>query len=201
MDPEFLLQVNGERISSRQIDELIGIARGLVADDAINQAEIEFLQRWLAANVHVSGHPLISTLYRRINEVLADGFLDDDEKAELLDTLGRFSNRDFEIGESLKATTLPLDSPAPTLTFAGLRYCFTGDFVFGRRNECENAVRERGATVGGIAQKTNVLVIGTYATDSWKHSSFGNKILRACEWRDQGHPIAIVCEEHWVKHL
>lgn len=34
-----------------------------------------------------------------------------------------------------------------------------------------------------MAQKTNVLVIGVYATESWKHSSFGNKILKAVEWR------------------
>jgi hypothetical protein len=34
---EFYNQVDGDRIASRQIDELIGIARGLVADDQINQ--------------------------------------------------------------------------------------------------------------------------------------------------------------------
>lgn len=60
---------------------------------------------------------------------------------------------------------------------------------------------ERGAKAGSIAQKTNVLVIGVYATESWKHSSFGNKILQAVEWRDQGFPISIVPEEHWASHL
>jgi hypothetical protein len=51
---EFYNRVGGDRIASRQIDELIGIARGLVADDQINQAEVEFLQKWLAANLHIS---------------------------------------------------------------------------------------------------------------------------------------------------
>ena len=201
MDDEFLNRVGGERISSRQIDELIGISRGLVADNQINQAEIEFLQKWLAVNVSVSGHPLIARLYKRINDVMADGILDDEEKIELLDTLNKFSNRDFELGESLKSTSLPLCDPTPALVFEGQRYCFTGTFTFGRRNECEKEAIERGATVGSIAQKTNVLVIGEYATESWKHSSFGNKILQAVEWRDQGFPISIVSEAHWVKHL
>jgi len=203
MDDLFLNQVGGDRIriSSRQIDELIGIARGLVADDRINQAEIEFLQKWLAVNVEISSQPLIRVLYNRVNQVLADGIADDEEKAELLDTLNRFSNRDFELGEPLKATTLPLCTPAPSLGFAGLRYTFTGTFNYGQRKHCEAVVIERGATAGGIAQKTNVLVIGVYATESWKHSSFGNKILQAVEWREQGFPISIVSEEHWVAHL
>lgn len=201
MDDEFLNRVGNERISSRQMDELIGLSRGLVADDQINQREVEFLQKWLVANLSVSGHPLIHRLYQRIDQILADGIVDDEEKTELLDTLNRFSNRDFELGETLKSTTLPLCTPAPRLTFDGQRYCFTGTFNYGRRKECEKSVMDRGGLVGGVSQKTNVLVIGVYATESWKHSSFGNKIIQAAEWRDQGVPITIVSEAHWTQHL
>jgi hypothetical protein len=42
---EFCNRVGGDRIASRQIDELIGLARGLVADNHINQAEVKFLQK------------------------------------------------------------------------------------------------------------------------------------------------------------
>jgi len=201
MDEVSLNRLGGDRITARQIDELIGLARGLVADGAINLAEVEFLQKWLAANSHISEQPIMRRLYGRVGEILADGVVDDDEKAELLDTLNRFSNRDFELGETLKATTLPLCDPAPRLQFAGQRYCFTGTFNFGQRKHCEAAVTERGAMAGGITQKTNVLVVGLYATDSWKHSAFGNKIVQAAEWRDAGIPIAIVSEEHWAGHL
>lgn len=151
--------------------------------------------------MEVSQQPLIRMLYRRVDDALADGITDEDEKVELLDTPSRFANQDFEIGEPLKATTLPLCQPAPVLTFPGLRYTFTGTFNYGQRKHCEAAVIERGAAVGRIAQKTNVLVIGTYVTQSWKHSSFGNKISQAVEWREQGYPISIVSEEHWVSHL
>jgi NAD-dependent DNA ligase len=201
MDDAFLNRVGRDRIAHRQIDELIGIARGLIADGAINQAEVEFLQKWLAANAVISDQPIIRVLYRRVTEALADGMVDDEEKAELLDTLSRFSSGDFELGEVLKATSLPLCDPPPQLTFAGQRYCFTGTFNYGQRKHCEQAVIERGATAAGISQKTNVLVIGIYATESWKHSSFGQKIMMACEWRDHGIPIAIVSEPHWVNHL
>ncbi|MES2173146.1 MAG: BRCT domain-containing protein [Pseudomonadota bacterium] len=190
-----------DRITSRQIDELVGLARGIAADGKINQAEVEFLQKWLAANMAISGQPLIRNLYNRINGVLADGIAEEDECRDLLDTLNSFSNRDFELGEVLKSTSLPLCDPAPLLAFTGYRYCFTGTFNFGGRKECERAVEVRGGAAGSLTQKTNVLVIGMYATESWKHSSFGNKILKAVDLREDGVPISIVSEDHWARHL
>ena len=201
MDSTTYNRLGGDRITSRQIDELIGIARGIAADGNINQAEVEFLQKWLAANMAVSDQPFVKVLYQRVGEILADGVADADERIELLDTLNRFSNRDFELGEVLKPTSLPLSDPLPTLDFSGRLYCFTGTFNFGQRKHCEQAIADRGGFSSGLTQKVQYLVIGAYATDSWKHSSFGNKILQACEWRDRGVPISIVSEEHWVKHL
>ncbi len=200
-DSRLLNRLSGPRIQSRQIDELIGLARGIAADGKLNQAEAEFLQKWLAANVDISDQPVVQVLYERINDVLADGWLDDDESRTLLGTLNEFSNRDFELGEVLKATTLPLCDPAPDLTFADRRYCFTGTFNFGGRSACEAAVAQRGGWTGSLTRDTNTLVIGVYATDSWKHSSFGNKIIKACDMRDAGIPISIVSEEHWARYL
>jgi NAD-dependent DNA ligase len=155
---EFYNRVGGDRIVSRQIDELIGIARGLVADDHINQAEVEFLQKWLAANLHISDQPVVRVLYKRITEMLGDGIIDDDEKSELLETLNQFSNRDIAgLGEILKSTSLPLDDPEPALTFAGRRYCFTGTFNFGCRKDCEHAVEKLGAEVRSLTLKLKAL--------------------------------------------
>lgn len=200
-DPELLNSFGRERISSRQIDELTGLARGLCADRVLNEAEVEFLQGWLAANMVVSGNPIIATLYDRVAEVLADGVADPDERQELLQALEDFSGNDIELGETLKSTTLPLCNPVPDLTFAGQAYCFTGTFSYGGRSQCEQAVVERGGTCGSLTRKTNVLVIGVYATESWKHSAFGHKIVKACEMRDSGIPISIVSEEHWTRFL
>ena len=72
---------------------------------------------------------------------------------ELLETLNRFVHRDFELGESLKATSLPLNDPEPDLVFPEHRYCFTGTFTFGQRKQCEQAVIDRGGTAGSLTQK------------------------------------------------
>lgn len=206
MNPEpknqaFCNRVGDERIASRQIDELIGLARGIAADGSVNQREAEFLQKWLAANAEIANEPIIRTLYHRINEVLSDGILDDEEALDLLSTLNAFARRDFELGEMMKPTSLPLCDPAPELSFAGRSYCFTGTFVFGKRPNCEQAVVDRGGVCGNLTMKTDVLVIGAYATESWKYSSYGNKIEKACNWRDAGKPICIVSENHWTLHL
>lgn len=200
-EEEFHNRVGGERIQSRQIDELIGLCRGMAADGAINQLEAEFLQKWLAANLAISGQPVIQTLYQRVSEVLSDGHLADDEARDLLSTLDQLSSRDIEHGEVLKSSDLPLCDPAPHLTFQGRTYCFTGTFNFGRRAECEKAVSAKGAQCGSLTKKTDVLVVGVYVTESWKHSSFGSKIIKACEMRDAGVPISIVSETHWQQYL
>ena len=201
MEEALCNRLGGDRIASRQIDELIGIARGVAADGALNQAEVEFLQKWLAANLSISDQPVIRTLYDRVADILRDGVADADECAELLDTLNCFANRDFELGEVLKSTSLPLCNPPPELDFAERTYCFTGTFNYGKRRDCERAVAERGALCGGLSLRTNYLIVGVYATESWKHSSMGNKIVKACAWRDEGVPIAIVSEEHWTRYL
>ena len=41
---------NTKPMADRQIDQLIGLAQGIVADGIVNQAEAETLQNWLRAN-------------------------------------------------------------------------------------------------------------------------------------------------------
>ncbi len=197
----FYNRVSADRITSRQIDELIGIARGLCADGTLNEQEVEYLQKWLACNAAISDQPIIRTLFDRTNAILADGMITQDERADLFDTLNSLAERDFELGEVLKPTTLPLCDPVPDISFAGRRFAFTGTFNFGQRKDCERAVIERGGMAGGLVQTTDFLVIGAYATESWKHSSMGTKIIKACDWRDQGISVAIVSEQHWSAYL
>lgn len=200
-DDAFYNRVGAKRISNRQVDELIGLARGLCADQIINLAEVEFLQKWLAFNTSISNEPMIATLYERVSEVLSDGAVSEDECAQLFSTLNAFSNTDFELGEAMKSSKLPLCHPAPLLRFIDRSYCFTGKFQFGARQNCHDAVVERGGVIAALTQQTDVLVIGYYATESWKHSAYGDKIRRAVEMREYGVPIAIVSEEHWTQSL
>jgi NAD-dependent DNA ligase len=201
MDIERINRFNRARIDDRQIDELIGISQGLIADGVITQEEAEFLQKWLVRNTAAHTNPVIGGLLHRINDILSDQHLDPEEARELLETLSGIVGGDHELGELQKSSNLPLDNPAPPLIFEDRRYCFTGTFLFGSRKQCEAAVWERGGDAGSLTMSTDYLVIGSYATDSWAHSSFGRKIEKAVGFRQKGHPICIVSESHWIEHL
>jgi NAD-dependent DNA ligase len=191
-------RLGGPRIMQRQIDEMVGLARGLCADGFINEAEVLFLQKWLAANAAISDQPLMRTLYHRVDEILSDGAVSADECDELMATLCAFSNSDFELGEVLKSAKLPLCIPPPSVKFFRRQFCFTGDFGFGNRKQCQDAVIARGGEIANVTQKTDFLVVGTYATESWKHSNAGVKILEAVKLRESGFPIKLISESHWA---
>ena len=201
MNLSMLKRFNNKEIADRQVDTLVGLASGLVADGKIDRSEADALQKWLVANAAASSNPIVHNLLVRVTEMLADGVLDEEESAELLDVLVKFSGSDYEIGEVPKATTLPLCSPEPSIIVQGNRFCFTGTFAFGNRKACEAMITERGGSVGSIAKSTSYLVIGTYVTDSWIHESFGRKIEKAVSWKQEGMPLKIVSEEAWVKQL
>lgn len=190
-----------KRIAARQIDELIGLARGLAADGVINLAEVDYLRSWLAANAAITDHPVLTGLYDRVAETLEDDELGPEEAAELVVALNALSGAGFELGEVGKSCELPFCSPMPAILFQDRQFSFTGTFNYGSRKDCELSVVERGGRCGNVTRRTNVLVIGHYATESWMHSSFGDKIIRACELRQGGNPICIVSEEHWATHL
>jgi NAD-dependent DNA ligase len=202
MDNEaYLNQLSNDRLAARQIDELIGLARGLCADGVLNQLEVEYLQSWLASSVTASQQSLIVTLYHRIEHALSDGFLDEAEQQDLFDTLKSLTGDRIELGEVLKSSSLPLCNPAPTVEFPGRVFVFTGTFMIGQRKECERIVLERGGLCGSLTKNASYLVIGAYATESWRHSSMGAKIVKACQMRDDGVPIAVVSEAHWKSFL
>ncbi|WP_020407674.1 BRCT domain-containing protein [Hahella ganghwensis] len=192
-------QFNRKNIQDRQIDTLIGLSKGLIADGKVNQSEAEFLQTWLVQNRAASDNPIIINLLEKVSAMLEDGMLDEEESAELLGILRRVSGEDSCLGEAAKTTTLPIIDPMPPLIFEDHSFLFTGTCAFGSRKQCQEATRALGGLVStSVTKNLDYLVIGTYVTDSWVHETFGRKIEKAVEYRESGVPIAIVTEEHWA---
>ncbi len=78
--------MNTKPMADRQIDQLIGLAQGIVADGIVNQTEAEVLQNWLRANRRTNNLQ-VSRLLDLVEAALRDGVLDDDESRELHDAL------------------------------------------------------------------------------------------------------------------
>lgn len=192
-----------ERIDRRSAESLIGICAGLIADGTINQQEAEFLKLWIERHLAQLEDPVVNLLYRRVASMLADGILQPDEAAELLDMLKQLSGAPADLSRPYVApTTLPLNNPAPELAWEGRTFVFTGVMAYGLRKDCEQLVIERGAaTTSAVSRKVHFLVIGSIGNDQWLNSTYGTKIKKAVELRENGAPIALISEEHWQRAL
>ncbi len=196
---DIFTRFNRKNIQDRQIDTLIGLSKGIIADGKVDQVEAEFLLNWLAQNRQASDNPIILNLLEKVDLMLKDGILDKDESVELMSILKKISGENVVMGELAKTSTLPINDPMPSIVYKNKTFLFTGTCAFGTRKQCQDEVHR----LGGISAKSvtvtlDYLVLGTYVTDSWAHESFGRKIEKAMEYRDRGLPLVIITEEHWV---
>lgn len=199
IDP--FMQFNRKPVQDRQIDTLIGLAKGITADGIVNQQEAEFLLDWLTQNrVIIQDNPIFQGLFERVSTMLEDGVLDADEQRDLLSSLQSFSGKPSLSGEFIRTTDLPVNQPEPRVIFQDKRFLFTGTSAFGTRKQCAVEVEKRGGIVESfVVRRLDYLVLGAYVTPSWKHETYGTKIHKAMEYRDQkGLPLKIVTEQNWA---
>ena len=196
---DIFVRFNRKTIDDRHVDTLIGLSKGLLADGRIDLTEAQTLYQWLTQARASTRHPVILNLLGRVDEMFADGKLDSDESAELFSILRQVAGGPAEFGEVAKSSTLPICNPAPTIVFGGRNFLFTGTCAYGTRAQCQE-VTERlgGICAGSVTKKLHYLVLGSYVTDSWAHETFGRKIEKAMEYRQDGVQLAIVSEEHWA---
>lgn len=194
------LYVNQRRLENRTTDELIGIAKGIIADNAVNKDEATFLCQWLEENRCFADTFPFDVIFQRVDVILQDGIIDSNECTELLDLLKDLVGGNLIIENIASfASTLPLTKPCPCIEFENKNFCFTGKFIYGSRNDCSKATEEKGAFAqDSINKKLDYLVIGSIGSVDWKHSTFGKKILKAIEYNNGGTQIGIISEDDWI---
>jgi len=194
---------NRARRTERDLSELLGVAKGMLADGVVNEDEAKYLAAWTSNHPDATDKWPVSLILSRLKQYFSDGRIDDDERAELKELLGGLvgGTESVLLGYD-GATSLPLDYPPPLIIFERELYVFTGRFAYGPRRECEREVLTRGGGVSdGVTQETSFLVVGTFGSRDWVHTPYGRKILRAVELRNTGFAIRIVGEDHWADAL
>lgn len=181
---------------------LIGIVQGMLADNELNDREIAFLHQWLSNNDAIAAVWPGSVIAAQVAEILADSHVSETERQHLVDVLQQLVGGTLtELAESSHVSTLPMDK-VEVITITDKRFCLTGDFVFGPREICEAAITTRGGEVqAGITKKLNYLVIGGLGSREWKHGSFGTKVEKAMQYKQDGLPIVVVHEDVWASSL
>lgn len=185
-------------VKSAQV--LSGIITGIVADGQLHDMEVQLLSAWISSNPDVTQSWPGSAIAQHIAEVLQDGVITPDERSHLLETLQQMVGSDFsETGSATaEVAALPFDSDMPHALQAS-RVCLTGEFLYGTRNACEKLALKVGCIpVAAVSKKLHYLVVGTNVSPQWANTSYGLKIMRAMELRQEGHPIVIVREKDWL---
>jgi NAD-dependent DNA ligase len=188
-----------QAVGQRQIDELIGLCKGVLFDGAVSQNEADGLLNWLEANKAAASVWPGNALYARLHRALADGHLDGDEEKDLLaiimQTVAPTPKPNVPANQS---TALPLDDPPPQIVFEARTFCFTGQFASGSRQWCEQQVLARGGIPkSSITKKLHYLVIGEIGSRDWLHSTHGRKIETAMTLKQDGADLLVIGERHW----
>jgi NAD-dependent DNA ligase len=201
MQDRELRYIHNDRLVQRDIDQLLGICEFALQDGHIDQFEAENILIWLNNHRGCINEWPAKILYDRLNTMLADKKLDDDEQGDLLSLVMQIARPPSQSGDIIP-TSLPLDNPPPNITIVNHSFCFTGVFDYGSRDACQSAITQRGGSaLKNVTKKLNYLVIGNIGSEFWKFSSFGNKIAAAIDLREAGQPIKIISEQHWQKFI
>jgi NAD-dependent DNA ligase len=206
LDPHgqpFNLRFNRARRAERDLSEMLGLAKGVLADGVVTEAEAELLRNWALHHSDATEQWPVNILKERLDRIFADGCVTEPERQDLSALLAAIvgGTAGVIVGDDA-ATELPLDRPPPTLVWQGSVFVFTGKFAFGPRRECERHVIDLGASCDEtVTRRTTYLVIGTFGSRDWVHTPFGRKIEKAVQYRASGIRLAIVGEEHWAAAL
>ena len=195
---------NCARLHDRQIDEMLGIIKGVLCDGMIMREEVAFLLRWIDSNRSIRDEWPACAIYPRLHAALADGTIDADEEREIMELLHQASGYQNEPTETAqnKSSTLPITHPLPTIEFTNKTYCFTGKFYSGTRAWCERQIHERGGkSAGQITLTLDYLVIGEIGNTDWIHSSHGRKIEQARKYAEANGKPYIIPEKDWIVAL
>jgi hypothetical protein len=206
LDPHgqpYNLRFNRARRAERDLSELLGLAKGVLADGVVTTSEVDLVHQWVQAHPDAAEQWPVNILRARLERIFDDGIVDEAEREDLAELLGALvGGKAGIIGGDDAATDLPVDMPPPPLLWTGSVFVFTGKFAFGPRAECERHVMHLGGLCeSSVTRRTNYLVIGTFGSRDWVHTSFGRKIEKAVEYRDAGQRLAIVNEDYWAAAL
>jgi hypothetical protein len=125
------LGFNHARRTERNLCELLGLAKGLLADGVVTETEAALLRGWIGRHPDAYDYWPISALYQRLERAFADGVIDELERldlAELLESL--VGGQAGVIAGADAATELPLDRPPPMIRWPSSIFVFTGGSLF-----------------------------------------------------------------------
>jgi NAD-dependent DNA ligase len=197
-----MMTANSSQSLKQSLGELLGLARGILADQELSDSEINFLHEWLEDRYHVTSSFPGNVIHKRIKEVLEDNVVTEEERSHLVETLNMLvEDRLEDLAEQVDLTELWFDEVG-LIDFNHTKFCLTGNFVYGPKDVCETAIEQRGGIVNeSVEDEVEYLVVGGLGVDEWRSGGLGTKIEKAMRLRATEKSVKIIPEGSWVTHL
>lgn len=190
------------RPTPRSMEELIGLCRLVLADDAADEFEARFLLDWIETNHEARDTWPGNVLFERLSRAMIDRYLDPREELELLDVLRTVARASQDVTMRAPGGAVPFDDPPPVIVYPTRRFVVTGQFVYGSRQRVEAAIATRGGVCSSaVTANTAYLIVGAFGSQDWRQGNVGTMIGEAADLKATGQPVAIVGERHWHEQL
>lgn len=185
-----------------KINELIGFLTGIAADGVLNDQEVSAMLTWLDNNEATKNKWPASVIVSRLEIILEDGIITDEEREDLLTTVNQFTEYDsYTDFSGVEASTEVWEDEIDSLVLPGTTFCLTGDFVSGDRYSVDTMLHCLGAeTKSNVNKSVDYLVIGTLASRDWLYTSHGRKIEKALLLKRKDIPIKVITERTLLKY-
>lgn len=192
------------------IRRLHGFLQGIAMDGVITDSEIDDLADWLHDHENVREYWPFDDVWDLLDRIRADGKITEDERREVKDLCDGFAEvfvARSEIREDrdkdYQATTAPfllsvegIFESTPRIEFKSRLFCFTGNFVHGKRRDLHEIVSTLdGESKNHVSLDLDYLVVGTIGEPTWAYNVYGRKIESVKENQRLGRCKTIIVKE------
>ncbi|ESU71081.1 MULTISPECIES: BRCT domain-containing protein [Geobacillus] len=198
-------------VITSSIQQLHGILHGIMADNVLNDMEIEQLSIWIDDHDFLRGTYPFDEIHSLLVSVKQDGMISEDEKNLLkaffttfIDT--KVSRNIHELDVKFLQSQYSISGICavnPEIIFENKVFSFTGASHRATRNEIARIIQEMGGIFNdNVTKSTNYLIVGGNGNPCWAFACYGRKVEKAIELRKKGTPIVIVHEnDFWDEVL
>jgi NAD-dependent DNA ligase len=176
----------------------LGILQGITCDGNITIREVDYIVNWLKQHpIGIDEIPKINKIKDLLNGMLRKQIIVDSEELELKNLLNDISGSQWETNRDTNNMPIKLYAKNPSIVFNNSCFVLTGNFEYGTKKLCENAINSLGGKCeSNVTSRTDYLVIGKNGSKDWTHNAWGNKIEKAHETK-----IPIISEKQWLEAL
>lgn len=184
---------------NKNINTFVGILHGVLSDGRLKEEEVKYLLEWIGKNKQgLDIIPLFHQLHRKLTEYSSGG-INTEEEHKLIAMIRLLTGNNWSVNGDVSNMPINLYDKDPSIYFEDRVFCFTGEFEFGSKRMCQEAIENLGGIYSeNMTQDVNYLVVGKEGSKDWKYGNWGTKISKASDWiKSEDFDMTIISEDDW----